>query len=60
MSLTPTEKSLIRDLTIEYVKQNKLLYCRREDINEKISYIAEISAIITAAVTQKNKDFSFL
>lgn len=52
---TETTNKLVYDLTIEYVKQTKLLNCHQDSLTNKISDIAKISESINDAV-MKNID----
>ena len=52
---TETKQKLTYDLTLEYVKQNRLFECRTDGLPRKIEDIARISEIIDDAIT-KNID----
>lgn len=61
MALTTQQgKMLVHELTMEYIKQNNLLNCRIEDIEGKVSKIAEISAYFEKAIEKKYHDIKFL
>ena len=52
-------RKLTKELTMEYVKQNNLLNCSKENIESQMQEIAEISKIIGDSVTRHFHDFSF-
>lgn len=61
MALTTQQgKALLHELTIEYIKQNDLLHCRFDDIDEKVAFIAQISAKFEKAIEKNYHDIKFL
>lgn len=60
MNLPAHSEKLVYDLTLEYVKQNNILKCTKEDIPNKIKEIAKISEIIGEAVREEYHNISFL
>ena len=52
-------RKLTKELTMEYIKQNNLLKCSKENIESQMQEIAEISKIIGDSVTKHFHDFSF-
>ena len=51
---------LARELTMEYVRQNKMLSCSESNIESQIQKIAKISQIIYDSVQKNYHDFKFL
>ena len=61
MSLsTPQSKALVYDLTMEDVKQARLLECSTDNIDEQIETIAKVSQIIYDAVDKRYHNFKCL
>lgn len=56
---TIDSRKLTKELTMEYIKQNNLLKCSKENIESQMQEIAEISKIIGDSVTKHFHDFSF-
>lgn len=55
---TPEGKQFVRDLTMEYIRQNKLLYNPNEEtITNIIDRIVKIENDISDSVEKRRKDF---
>lgn len=57
---TPQGKQFVRELTMEYIKQNQLLKCNTDKIDEQITKIATVSQLIENAVEKHYHDFKCL
>ena len=57
-----TDKSilLVKELTMEYVKQNNMLSCSENQIESQILKIAKVSQIIYDSVQNNFHSFKFL
>lgn len=53
-------RQFVRDLTLEYVRQNNLLQCNKQDLPEKLDIILETENIINDYVEKRYKDFRSL
>lgn len=51
---------LIKELTMEYVKQNNIMRCKENDIDNQVSKITTISELIYDAVDKNYHNFKFL
>lgn len=60
MITTQQGQILVRELTMEYVRQNNFLHCNKESIPNQIDKIVEISNIISESVEKRYHDFPFL
>ena len=58
--MTQSATQLVKELTIEYVKQNNMLSCPQSKIDSQVSEIAEVSQIIYHAVEKNFHNFKFL
>ena len=56
---TMDSRKLTKELTMEYIRQNNLLKCSKEDIESQIQEIVEVSKIIGNSVSKHFHDFSF-
>lgn len=53
-------KSFAHELTMEYIKQNNLLKCKKEDIPKQIEEIVKAENIIFDSVDKNFHNFKFL
>lgn len=53
-------QQFINELIMEYIKQNNILCCKKENIPEQIDEIIEVGNIITGCVEKKIKEVKFL
>lgn len=61
MALTTQQgKALVQELTMEYIKQNDILHCRFDDIDEKVTFIAQISEKFEKAIEKNYHNIKFL
>jgi len=60
MLQTQEGKQLAHQLTMEYVKQNRLLNCSQMNIPDQIAEIAKISSIICDAIESEYHNIKFL
>lgn len=51
---------LIKELTLEYVKQNNMMKCNESEIEYQVAEIAKASQKISDAVTKNFRNFPFL
>lgn len=58
--MTQQGMQLIKELTMEYVKQNNIMRCKENDIDSQVSKIAAISQLIYDAVDKNYHKFKFL
>ncbi len=58
--MTDKSTQLAKELTMEYVKQNKMLTCSESQIESQITKIAKVSQIIYDAVDKNYHNFKFL
>lgn len=57
---TQDGKQFVRELTMEYIRQNKLLQCSEQNISNNIDNIVKIENIISDCVEKRLKDFKSL
>lgn len=57
---TPQGKTLVHELTLEYIRQNNLLKYTKENIPNQINEIVEISNMIYDEVEKHYFDFKML
>lgn len=53
-------RQFVRDLTLEYIRQNNLLQCDKQCLPEKLDIILETENIINDYVEKRYKDFKAL
>lgn len=58
--MTPQSTQLVKELTMEYVKQNKMLTCTETQLETQIEKIAKVSQIICDSVDKNFHKFKFL
>lgn len=51
--ITPDGKNFARELTLEYVRQNHMLQCSKEELQQKIIDIIDISNIIAKCILER-------
>lgn len=58
--MTPQSTQLAKELTMEYVKQNKMLTCTETQLEAQIEKITKVSQIIYDSVDKNYHKFKFL
>ena len=51
---------LVKELTMEYVRQNKMLSCSESDIESQVQKIAKVSQTIHDSIYKNFHDIKFL
>ena len=58
--MTDKATQLVKELTMEYVKQNKMLSCSESEIESQVQKIAKVSQVIHDSVQKNFHDIKFL
>ena len=58
--MTDKGTQLVKELTMEYIRQNNMLSCTESKIESQVDKIAEISQIIHKAVEKNFHNIKFL
>lgn len=58
--MTDKSTQLAKELTMEYIRQNKMLSCNESQIESQITQIAKVSQIIYDSDDKNYHNFKFL